>query len=155
MEVLWKGGLHFSRSHTCLANMWGGQMDERGAGLLYCMIRWIGRITWIREASPISLCIQLLLVELAPYVLYPRQYNWVEEVLPKYDEDRFRSLVGLLKSTFLPESCMLTDRLKESGRFRGLHQFPVELQLAITQYRLQTSDTLPKIASVFGIKDGK
>lgn len=93
------------------------------------------------------------MAELAPFVLYrrvPRQTTWCDTVLATYDDDRFQSMVGLLKSTFLK----LADLLKESDRFLGRDQFPVELQLAIALYRLRTSENLAKVASVFGIGDG-
>lgn len=94
------------------------------------------------------------MTEVAPFVLYrrvPRQMDWCETVLASYDEDRFRSMMGLLKSTFQK----LADRLRESQSFRGPHQFPVDLQLAITLCRLRTSDGLAMIASIFGIGDGE
>lgn len=59
-------------------------------------------------------------------------------------------MVGILKTTFL----QLADELRGSGRFEGRDQFPLHLQLAIVLYRLRTSESLAKVASIFGIGDG-
>lgn len=99
------------------------------------------------------LVVELLLAESIPFVLYrrvPRQNHWADTVLATYDEDRFQSMVGLLKSTFLK----LANVLRDTGRFDGRDQFPVQLQLAIALYRLKTSENLAKVASMFGIGDG-
>lgn len=99
------------------------------------------------------LAIELLLADTTPFVLYrrvPRQTNWSDTVVASYDDDRFQSMVGLLKSTFLK----LANVLMGTGRFDGRDQFPVQLQLAIVLYRLRTSENLGKVASMFGIGDG-
>lgn len=100
-----------------------------------------------------QLLIQLLIIDYAPFVLYrrvPRQLDWCDNVLPNLDDDRFQSVTGLLKSTFLK----LSNAIKNAAQFKGRDQFPVQLQLAITLYRLRTSESRIKVAASFGIGDG-
>ncbi|XP_054083341.1 putative nuclease HARBI1 [Zeugodacus cucurbitae] len=86
----------------------------------------------------------------------PKSPNFLIDVLPHLDENRFREIVRVSKTTF----DFIIDLIKDDEVFNGprsCKQFPIQIQLAVVMYRLGSCGegaTITKIASLFGISDG-
>lgn len=85
--------------------------------------------------------------------MVPRQKTWLNEVFPKYDENRFRQITRLSYAQF----DKVYNCIKDNEIFFGCTQSPVSLQLAVTLYRLGLNGagaSLKNIARLFGTGDG-
>ncbi|XP_065356325.1 uncharacterized protein LOC135950720 [Calliphora vicina] len=86
----------------------------------------------------------------------PKSNNFLTNVLPYLDENRFKQIVRVSWQNFH----FILNLIKNDKVFNGprsCKQFPVEMQLIIFLYRLGSSGegaSLSKIASLFGIGDG-
>lgn len=95
---------------------------------------------------------------MSPFVLnsVPKNRVFVNEILPRLDDIRFKQIARMNRSTFN----YLINLIKNDEVFEGARsgkQFPIETQLVLTLYRLGCSGeggTFMKIASLFGVGDG-
>lgn len=61
----------------------------------------------------------------------PKCFELIGELLPNYDERRFRSTVRMSRNQFWT----LHDKIKDHGLFQLTSQFPVSVQLLIALHR--------------------
>lgn len=86
----------------------------------------------------------------------PKSQQFLMNVLPNLDENRFRQITRVNWTNFK----LILELIKDDEVFHGPRsclQFPVEMQLIIVLYRLGSSGegaSVAKIASLFGIGDG-
>uniref|UniRef100_A0A0K8VC70 Putative nuclease HARBI1 n=1 Tax=Bactrocera latifrons TaxID=174628 RepID=A0A0K8VC70_BACLA len=86
----------------------------------------------------------------------PKSPVWLNEILNKFDENRFRQMLRVSKEQFNK----IFNLIKNDPEFNKAHsskQIPVDLQLAIVLYRLGSCGegaALKKIATLFGVGDG-
>ncbi|XP_050322655.1 uncharacterized protein LOC126754590 [Bactrocera neohumeralis] len=91
------------------------------------------------------------------YSTIPKSDIWRNNILTTLDEDRFRQMLRVGRDQYN----MLVDLIKNDEEFNKAHsckQFSVELQLAITLFRLGSSGesaAFRKIATIFGVGDGE
>lgn len=106
-----------------------------------------------------TLCDHLSLVSANRYAVprlpVPKSTEWISMVLPNISEDRFITMLRMNRATFN----VLLSRIRTNICFNAgeNRQHSVEIQLAVTLYRLGASGdaaSVRKIAALFGIGDG-
>lgn len=84
----------------------------------------------------------------------PKSKDWVTNILPSYDEHRFKVALRVSRIQFK----MILEEIERSKEFncqKSISQIPVLLQLALVLYRLGSEgQSIWKIANQFGIGDG-
>jgi hypothetical protein len=84
----------------------------------------------------------------------PKQTQWLTDVLPAFDEGRFKEAIRLNHDEFVTVLKMIE---KSKVFFTNELQLPVSVQLAICLYRFGVygpGASLQKVASTFGVGDG-
>ena|SRR6266511_1050105 len=85
----------------------------------------------------------------------PKQQTWLDEVLPEYDEGRFRQVTRVSRVQF----DQLLHLIDQHPTFHTRpHQIPVSVQLSIALYRFGvygTGASIHKVARLFGKGDGE
>ncbi|XP_018792803.1 PREDICTED: uncharacterized protein LOC108971293 [Bactrocera latifrons] len=91
------------------------------------------------------------------YSIIPKSDIWRNNILTTLDEGRSRQMLRIDRDRYN----ILVDLIKNDEEFNKAHsckQFSVELQLAVTLFRLGSSGesaAFRKIATIFGVGDGK
>lgn len=86
----------------------------------------------------------------------PKSREWLATVLPDLDDIRFTQMLRVRRDIFN----YICSKIENSPVFHGSNsilQFPVQIQLAVTLFRLGSngeSASIRKIAALFGIGDG-
>ncbi|RIB30202.1 hypothetical protein C2G38_1949014 [Gigaspora rosea] len=84
---------------------------------------------------------------------HPKSDDWVRNVLFNYDETRFRRTLRMNKTTFFA----LVNQIKKHSIFYSNSnnlQTNVEIQLAMTLFRLGAPSTIWNVSMLFGIAKG-
>ncbi|XP_049306215.1 uncharacterized protein LOC125776718 [Bactrocera dorsalis] len=91
------------------------------------------------------------------YQNVPKCLEWRTNVLDYLDEGRYQQMLRVSRDQF----ALLLSLIKDSAQFnnaQSIRQFSVEMQLAITLYRLGSSGesaAIRKVATLFGVGDGE
>ena len=84
----------------------------------------------------------------------PKQTKWVNDVLPRYDDVRYKQTLRLTRADFK----IVLDLIKDNSVFHlSPCQLSVEKQLQIALYRFGiygTGASIPNVARLFGVGDG-
>lgn len=75
----------------------------------------------------------LCTVSICAWRAVPKSFDWVANVLPIYDDDRFKKFTGMTREPFMDH----LESVKVCEQFKGPDQLPVILQLAIVLTRLR------------------
>lgn len=101
----------------------------------------------------------LLVVEIHRYGIrtkVPKSRNWIANVLPSLDDNRFTQMLRINREIFV----YILSMIEKDPVFHGENsqlQLPVEIQLAIVLFRLGSSGeaaSVRKMAAIFGVGDG-
>lgn len=87
-------------------------------------------------------------------VKVPKQHCWIDDVLPNYDEGRFRQVTRISHSDF--DKILNLIQGHPVFHTKSL-QIPVSIQLAIAMYRFGiygTGGSVHNVARLFGTGDG-
>lgn len=87
----------------------------------------------------------------------PKSKQFIDEVVPLYDDERFKILFRVSRKTFYVILDLIKDDPVFRSRGRGRPQYPIHLQLQVVLYRLGSSgeaSSIAKIAFLFGLGDG-
>lgn len=90
-----------------------------------------------------------------PRLPIPKSIEWISLVLPNVSEDRFLMLLRMNRASF--NALLSRIRTNECFNPAGNRQYSVDIQLAVTLFRLGASGdaaSVRKIAALFGIGDG-
>lgn len=91
---------------------------------------------------------------LEPRLPIPKSREWAIDVLPRYDEKRFRQVLRMSREAF---SFVLSSIKSHSVFKENSAQFPVELQLQISLYRFGRFGNGASVcdnARIFGVSEG-
>lgn len=87
----------------------------------------------------------------------PKSKQFIEQVVPLYDDERFKILFRVSRQTFYTILDLIKDDPVFQSHRRGRPQYPIHLQLQVVLYRLGSSGeaaSIAKIAFLFGLGDG-
>lgn len=91
-----------------------------------------------------------------PRNLVPKSDQWYRDILPNYDDDRFRQFMRVSRKDFGRILFMIQDHSVFYSN-NSQKQIPIDKQLAVTLYKLGndgSSNSIFHVAAVFGIGGG-
>ena len=111
----------------------------------------------LEDATVLLACIEEIRYTV-PFVHHsvPKAAHFLNDIFPHMDENRFKQFARCSRTQLKTILGLIQDDKVFDGARSG-KQFPIEMQLVITLYRLGASGegaTLTKMAALFGVGDG-